>query len=264
MDSFPLLPLLTFHRFLNIPKKHFRNTAGGSTQNGKGFVGVEVYHMGEVIRQKMLIRIVTAPLHSYESNTVFYGSSEPDLQIQIIQFLQKTTGSHQFQIPKIVRKIIRNGLLGRFRQGLNHVHGLNIFSKAIAQRFLYSFFIPLLHLPEGDIAVEPTVGICQVEYIPQLIGGICIHQKCNALGAPVDPPAQLIPGVYIGTGDSPWLLRMDQKLILKAVFIGVRCGGKECHVLFAIGDNAFRFIRCHGNNDLILTGHLMAPPLPVL
>ena len=68
--------------------------------------------MGEVIRQKMLIRIVTAPLHCYESNTVFYGSSEPDLQIQIVQFLQKAAGSHQLQIPEIVGKIIRNGQFG--------------------------------------------------------------------------------------------------------------------------------------------------------
>lgn len=225
-------------------------------------MGIEIYYMGEVIRQKMLIRIITAPLHCYESNTVFYGSSEPDLQIQIVQFLQKAAGSHQFQIPEVIRKIIRNSLLGGFCQGLNHVHGLNIFSKAVTQGFFYGIFIPHLHLPEGDIAVEPAVSVRQIEHITQLVGRIGVHQKGDALGTPVDPSAQLVPGVDVGTGDSPWLLGMNQNLILKAVFIGVCCGGKECHVLFAIGDNAFRFIRCHGNNDLILTGHLVAPPLP--
>ena len=65
--------------------------------------------MGEVIRQKMLISIVTAPPQQNERNTVFYGSSEPDLQIQIVQFLQKAAGSYQFQIPEVVGKIIRNG-----------------------------------------------------------------------------------------------------------------------------------------------------------
>ena len=227
-------------------------------------MGIEVHHMGEVIRQKMLIRIITAPLHRYESDTVFYGRSEPDLQIQIIQSLQKTAGSHQFQIPKIVRKIIRNGQFGGFRQGLDHVHGLNILSKAVAEGFFYGILIPILHLPEGDIAVEATVGIRQIEHITQLVGSIGVHQKGNALGTPVDPSAQLVPCVDIRTGDSPRLLGVDQKLILKAIFVGVRCGGKKCHVLIAIGDDAFCFIRCHGNNDLILTGHLMAPPLPVL
>ena len=220
--------------------------------------------MGEVIRQKMLISIVTAPPQQNERNTVFYGSSEPDLQIQIVQFLQKAAGSYQFQIPEVIRKIIRNRLSGGFCQCLNHVHGLNILSKAVTQGFFYGIFIPLLHLPEGDIAVEPTVGVCQVKHITQLVRGIGVHQKGDALGAPVDPSAQLVPCVDIRTGDSPRLLGVDQKLILKAIFVGVRCGGKECHVLFAIGDNAFRFIRCHGDDDLILTGHLMAPPLPGL
>ena len=225
-------------------------------------MGIEVYHMWEVIRQKVLIRIVTAPLHCYESNTVFYGRSEPDLQIQIVQFLQKAAGSHQFQIPEVIRKIICNGQFGGFRQSLNHVHGLNIFSKAVTQGFFYGIFIPLLHLPEGDSAVEATVGIRQIEHITQLVGSIGVHQKGNALGTPIDPSAQLIPGVDIRTGDCPWLLCMDQKLVLKAVFVCVRCGGEECHVLFAIGDDAFCFISCHGDNDLILTGHLVAPPLP--
>ena len=111
-DSFSLLPLLTFHGFFNISKNHFRDAAGSSTQNGKCFEGIEVYHMGEVIRQKMLISIVTAPLQQNESNTVFYGGSEPNLQIQLIQFLQKAAGSHQLQIPEIVGKIIRNGQFG--------------------------------------------------------------------------------------------------------------------------------------------------------
>ena len=110
-------------------------------------MGIKVYHMGKVIRQKMMIRIVTAPLHGNESDTVFYGSSEPNLQIQIVQFLQKTSGCHQFQISEVVRKIICNSQLGGFPQGLNHIHGLNVVSKAVAQRFLYSIFILLLHLP---------------------------------------------------------------------------------------------------------------------
>ena len=75
-------------------------------------MGIKVYHVGEVIRQKMLISIVTAPLQQNESNTVFYGGSEPNLQIQLIQFLQKAAGSHQPQIPEIVGKIIRNGQFG--------------------------------------------------------------------------------------------------------------------------------------------------------
>ena len=218
--------------------------------------------MGEVIRQKMLISIVTAPPQQNERNTVFYGSSEPDLQIQIVQFLQKAAGSYQFQIPEVIRKIIRNRLSGGFRQGLNHIHGLNIVSKAVAQGFFYGIFIPLLHLPEGDISVEPTVGICQIKNITQLVRGIGVHKKGNALGAPIDPSAQRIPGFNTGTGNGIRLLGVDQNLILKAVFVGVRCGGKKCHVFLAIGDNAFCFVRCHGDNDLILTGHPMAPPLP--
>lgn len=225
-------------------------------------MGVEVYYMGEVIWQKMLIRIVTAPLDRYESDTVFYGRSEPDLQIQIVQFLQKAAGSHQFQIPEVVGKIICNGQFGGFYQGLRHIQVLNFFAIAVTQGFYYGIFIPLLHLPEGDVAVEPAVGICQIEHIAQFIGGIGVHQKGDALGTTVDPSAQFVPGFDIRTGDCPRLLDVDQNLILKAVFVGVRCGGKECHVFLTIGDNAFRFIRGHGDNDLIFTGHLMAPPLP--
>ena len=174
-DSFSFLPLLPLHCFLNIPKNHFGDATGGSTQNREGFVGIEVYYMGEVIRQKMLISIVTAPLDRYESDTVFYGRSEPNIQIQFIQFLQKAAGSHQFQIPEVIGEIICNGQFGEFHQSLNHIHGLNIIAKAVAQRFFYGIFIPLLHLPEGDIAVEPTVGICQIKNITQLVRGIGVN-----------------------------------------------------------------------------------------
>lgn len=101
-DSLPFLPLLAFHRFLDFTQNHFGDAAGGSTQNGQGFMGIKIYHMREIICHKMLMRIETAPLHRNESDAVFYGGSEPDLQVQIIQLFQKAACGHKLQITKII------------------------------------------------------------------------------------------------------------------------------------------------------------------
>ena len=128
-------------------------------------MGIEVYHMSEVIRQKMMMCAVAAALHSNECDAVFYGRSQPNLQIQIVQLLQKAACGHKLQVTKIIREVIRNSPLGGFDQGLSHIHGLNLFAIAVAQGFLYSILEPFMHLPQGYSLVDAAVGISQIEHI---------------------------------------------------------------------------------------------------
>ena len=77
-------------------------------------MGIEIHYMREIICHKMLISIVTAPLHCNESDTIFNSRSEPDFQIQIVQFFEKAACGDKLQVTKVVRKVICNRLPGGF------------------------------------------------------------------------------------------------------------------------------------------------------
>ena len=129
------------------------------------------------------------------------------------------------------------------------------FTKAVFQCFLYSRFVSFLHLPQADFTPDAAVGIGDIKDMAKSVWDIPVYQKGDALGAFVDPSAELIPHLDFSTSCCIRLLCVDQKLLLEIVFVVVCCRSQERCVPFCIGNNTLCLACRHRYDDLVFARH---------
>ena len=72
--------------------------------------GIEIEHLGEILRIKIFIRFQPAAAHQHIRRTVLQQTAIENLQIQLVQFFQKAVVPAILQIIKIVRHIVRRSV----------------------------------------------------------------------------------------------------------------------------------------------------------
>lgn len=116
-----LFPLQAPDCLFNLLEYISGNRIDRSTQNGEGFMGVELCHMFKVLRNIIPTYFIAAPLQEHKAHTVFQGDTEPDRQIEIIQFSQKTVCFHKMQILQMLFQLFLYLLSGGLQQKPRYV-----------------------------------------------------------------------------------------------------------------------------------------------
>ena len=133
--------------YFDFTENHFRNVAGGDTENGNSPSGVEVQHMSEVAVIVVLSGIDTTSGQQHVRNAVDQGKVKAAFQIIAVQLLQKAACFGLFQGGNIVFQIINNGVIRDLHQEPREIQLLRHFTKAVCQSLPNSLLVLIFHLP---------------------------------------------------------------------------------------------------------------------
>ena len=128
-------------------------------------------------------------------------------------------------------------------------------TEACRETFRDRVFILRLHSPKGNISARAAVSVGHIEYISQLVRNISVHQKGNSLSALVNPSTEPVPCVNFGTRRSLRLLRVNEKLLLKTVFVVVCRRYKKIRITLGIGGDIRRGNGRHLRYELVFARH---------
>ena len=105
----------------------------------------------------------------------------------------------------ILFMILHNGFGGAEKIAGEVRHSLQV-SKAVFQRFNGYAFVLRLHPPDGNGTSGAAVGVRHIKDVPQPVAPVSVHQQGNPRGAPIHPPAMLVPKVGLSAGGGVRLL----------------------------------------------------------
>jgi len=254
----PLRPLQAENSGGDLPQGHFCYAAHCGPQNGDRLRGVEITDPGKILWGEIGSGFIAAPDKEHKGHAAFQRFLQPDLGIQRVQFLQKTPRRDLGQFSKIICDVILRQNTGCFQQAGGKVCR-SCCLEAVFQALHHGGFISHLHPPDGDSMPGAAVGVAHVEHIPQLVGGIGIHQKGNPPGSPIHPPPPAVPKADFGAGGGIRPLGENQQLVPKAVLEVVGGGGEKGQIPPGIrGDLPGSFLR-QGHDLLVLAGHILSP-----
>ena len=251
---FLFLPVQIPHRAGDLTQRHFGNVADSAAQDRQGFRGVEVKDMGKVLAAEILLGVDAAPGQHDIGHAVFQQALEPRFSIEVVQFFQQTALFDATQLGEVVAKVVLHDDLCRLQQALGKVRLVSKLAIAVLQRLRHRPLVLRLHLPDGDGAPLPAVGVGHIKDVPQFVAPVGVHQQGDPRGAPVHPAAIFVPEVDLSAGGGVRLLGKNQKLVTEAVLEVVGSGGQERHIIPAVGgdllgglcrkvDDIFSFVR---------------------
>ncbi|WP_300758045.1 hypothetical protein [uncultured Oscillibacter sp.] len=229
------LPVQIPYRAGNFPQRHFGNVADSAAQDGQGFRGVEVVDMGKIFTAEIVLGVDAAPGQHDIGHAVFQQALEPRFSIEVVQFFQQTALFDATQLGEVVAKVVLHDNLCRLQQALGKVRLVSKLAVAVLQRLRHRPLVLRLHLPDGDGAPLPAVGVGHIKDVPQLVAPVGVHQQGDPRGAPVHPPPVLVPELDFSAGGGVRLLGVNQKLVAEIVFEVVGGGGQERHIVPAVG-----------------------------
>ena len=142
--------------------------------------------------------ITTAASQQHISHAGLQGIAVSDLQIQVIQLLQKAVFLVIPQLRQVVRHVVLHGIFRRREQSQCQRFLFGQFSEAVFQCFDDLRLIRRLHGPDGNPPCKAAgVGIGNVKVVFQPGASVVFAIKNSDTGcAPVDPtPKTLIPAI---------------------------------------------------------------------
>lgn len=136
-----------FNRALNITQRHFRDVAGRSPQDRDRFRGIEVKNMLKILDREIRPRVIAAACQEHKAHAALERRSQPDLSVQLIQFLQKAAFLHPLQVLVVVSQIVHHRKGGHIHQSLCKAVFVFDLAKAVFKALQYRSLIPLLQRP---------------------------------------------------------------------------------------------------------------------
>ena len=179
-------------------KAHLTNIPGCSPKRVQRFRRAEICNITEIILCEILCRINPTASQQHKADTVFQRSAIFDLNVQIIQLLQKTVLFVIFQFCKVVRHIILDCILRCRQQCCSKAVFVRQFSKAVFQRFHNGRLIFRTHRPDGHRACKPAfVRIRDIKVIfqPGAPDGFTIKDSNTRCTAIHPTPETLVPAI---------------------------------------------------------------------
>ena len=187
----------------DLRKAHLRDVPGGHAQRIEGLRRVEVHNTPEVIVREVVGRVNAAAHEEHIRHAVLQSVPILYLDIQIVQFLQKTVFFIVMQLLKVVLHIVLHGVFRRRDQRVGKTNLVIQLTEAVFQslRDLTLIFPP--HCPNRNTAGEASgvgIGNIKVVFQPRAACGFTVKHG-DARRAPVDPAPKLaIPLVDLQNG----------------------------------------------------------------
>ena len=187
----------------DLREAHLRDVPGSHAQHIEGLRRVEVHNTPEVIVREVVGRVNAAAHEEHIRHAVLQGVPILYLDIQIVQFLQKTVFFIVMQLLKVVLHIVLHGVFCRRDQRSRK--GVFVFqlTETVFQSLRDLLLIFPAHCPDGNSAGEASgvgVGYIKVIFQPCAAYGVAVKHG-DARRAPVDPAPKLaIPFVDLQNG----------------------------------------------------------------
>ena len=148
------------------------------------------------------------------------GVPESNLNIQLVQVLQKRAGNTRQNILKILLPILAHQLLG---DGLQLIGQTALIGDAVllgeSSGHGIGMFLPVLPKIWAAAAV-PAKGVCNIEHIPQAPAVPAGVQQRDTLGASPHPASHtLVPRIIAGAGRGLGALGVYKDLLVIWVFV---------------------------------------------
>ena len=209
----------------NIQQHHFGKRAGGVAQNGHNFIGGKIVNGCKIIRAVKPVGIITTAGQHRICNAVAHQIPEADMQIQLVQFFQKTVLLCLLQLLQIVAQVVVCDISTDFLHLLHKGScAVRWWAITVAEMFQHSRFMGWGHEPETGncdrLCSGSGVGIRDIKNISDFGCGTVIVNQSNTVGPAVDPSAHApVPDIHGCAGCGVWPLSMDEDLIFKWIFI---------------------------------------------
>ena len=214
----------------NFRKTHLRDVASGHAQGVQCFGGIEVQHIPKIVIFKVFGRIKAAAHRQHIPDAVLQGSTVYYLQIQLVQFLQKTALCEIFQFCQIIRHIVLYRVLGRREKRRAQIVLLLQFSEAVFHCLDDVRRVFRAHRPQWDRTGKPAcMGIGNIKVILQpLFSALSVVKYRDTVCAPVHPASELlIPSLDFQDGGSVRALGVNEQLFIKGQPIVAASRGKK-------------------------------------
>ena len=209
----------------NAHQHHFGKRAGDIAQNGHNFIGGKIVNGCKIIRAVKPVGIVPTAGQHRICNAVAHQIPEADMQIQFVQFFQKTVLLCLSQLLQIVAQVVVCDISADFLHLLHKGRCIiGWWAIAVAEMFQHSHFMGWGHAPEAGncdrLCSGSGVGIRDIKNITPSKLWTAVIQQRNTTGTAVDPSAHApVPDIHGCAGCGVWPLRMNQQLIPKGIFI---------------------------------------------
>ena len=95
----------------DLTQAHLCNIAGGNAQSINGGRRIEIIHMGKFVRVEMVIRPQAQAGQQHIGHADLQRVPVEHLKVEVIQFLQQAVLPAVLQILKVVREVVRHGIV---------------------------------------------------------------------------------------------------------------------------------------------------------
>lgn len=218
-------------RAFHFPEDLFCRVAAGCAQHGDRLHRVEVAEMGEFTGINIVPGIITAAGQDHKCHAAAHGLLQPHGCALLVQLLQKAPSFDLAEDLSIVQAPYFGQIHRDLAQSLRKIAVFFHAAEPIFQGLHYLGFPLRWEGPKGDLPACPAIGVGHIKDIPEPVVLLAVHQQRDASGALVHPTAQAIPGADLRAGRGSGLLRVNEELFLKGIFIIVGGCGEKVHIL---------------------------------
>jgi len=212
------LPLQAVDGRGNLAQRHLGDVAGGASKDSDCFGRVKKCDRGEIFAGKILACIHAAAGQKHIGNTVYKERFERIFHFLSAHCLQYTAFADRKQIGAVITEIVLCNILCCRCQTGGEIRPLRQSTIAVFKAFKHRPFILGPHPPDGNRAPCIAVGVEHIKDVTQSVRRvILIHQQRYPLCTPIYITSIPVPETDFSAGCGVRLLRVDQKLLPKAV-----------------------------------------------
>ncbi|WP_300758272.1 hypothetical protein [uncultured Oscillibacter sp.] len=122
--------------------------------------------MGKILAAEILLGVDTAPGQHDIGHTVFQQALKPLFRVEVVQFFQQTALFDTAKVGIVVAKVVLHNYFRRLQQIGGKVGLVGKLAVAVFQRLHHRPLILRPHLPDGNGAPLPAVGVGHIKDVP--------------------------------------------------------------------------------------------------
>lgn len=219
------------HRASDLQKCCTACLCGRCAKVGKDSRSIEVRHPSQIFLIQIVRRVYTTAGQQFVLGAGANQIAECDLDVEIVQFLQKTV---RFFINEVLCHIctdLQRQLFAGIHQQSAEVCAITV--KFLSQHFTDRCFMLRAQLPDPRrFAVLDRVGICNIMDIGQIrLAAVAFADESDRCCSGIDPAAHfIIPEPDVSAGSGVRALGVDEELIVKIIrLVEPGCCCEELH-----------------------------------
>ncbi len=171
------LPLKAQNRSGYFPKDGFCHIAGSYAQDADRGHGVKIPDMPKVVGGGIELGINTTSCQHHVKHAGVQRVPEPYPKAVLIQILQHTPSLDFHELFQIVGQVVIHHIVDNALQGGGQPLNILYLTKAVDKGFNDGLLIPFLHMPDGDGAPFPAVGVGHIKDVAQTVALVGVPQQ---------------------------------------------------------------------------------------